>query len=218
MITAHNGRSCSGLARCEPAPWWDPGDALHLKGLRRRSAPGPHADSHLCTCCRHYPGAAAGRRLALPPSHISLPRCPCRVGLHVGLFEACSAFTHVAACTRAQSLSRDRSIQRLQTFRLLHACSGCFRLERSPGGTCTHWKAPPFTAHGTRNYLRSCPPRYDRRVARPATTTGSLLATRAARPDILWSQRSLSARQIYPFSMRIGVERLERRAELLVRQ
>jgi hypothetical protein len=28
----------------------------------------------------------------------------------------------------------------------LHSCSGCFRLERSPGGTCTHWKAPPY--HG----------------------------------------------------------------------
>jgi len=62
----------------------------------------------LCTCCRHYPGAAAGRSLALPPSHISLPRYPCRVGLHVGFFEACSAFTHVAACTRARSPSRDR--------------------------------------------------------------------------------------------------------------
>jgi hypothetical protein len=24
--------------------------------------------------------------------------------------------------------------------------SGCFRLERLPGGTCTHWQAPPF--HG----------------------------------------------------------------------
>src|ERR1019366_8521350 len=36
---------------------------------------------------------------------------------------------------------------RLQTFRHLHACSGCFRLERSPGGTCTHWKAPPL--HGS---------------------------------------------------------------------
>ena len=33
-----------------------------------------------------------------------------------------------------------------QTFRHLHACSGCFRLERSPSRTCTHWKAPPF--HG----------------------------------------------------------------------
>src|SRR6516164_6496038 len=32
-------------------------------------------------------------------------------------------------------------IRRLQTFRRLHACSGCFRLERSPGGPCTHWKS-----------------------------------------------------------------------------
>ena len=24
--------------------------------------------------------------------------------------------------------------------------TGCFRLERLPGGTCTHWKAPPL--HG----------------------------------------------------------------------
>src|SRR5712675_1374845 len=61
----------------------------------------------LFTCCRH-PGAATGRSLALAPSHISLPRYPCRVGLHVGFFEACSAFTHVAACTRARSPSRDR--------------------------------------------------------------------------------------------------------------
>ena len=27
-----------------------------------------------------------------------------------------------------------------------HDCSGCFRLERLPGGACTHWKAPP--SHG----------------------------------------------------------------------
>ena len=39
-------------------------------------------------------------------------------------------------------------IRRLQLFRHLHSCSGCFRLERSPGGTCTHWKAPPY--HGAR--------------------------------------------------------------------
>src|ERR1700731_269881 len=36
-------------------------------------------------------------------------------------------------------------IRRLQTFRLLHACSGCFRLERSPGGPCTHWKSAAFS-------------------------------------------------------------------------
>src|SRR5437762_9121024 len=55
----------------------------------------------LCTCCRHYPGAAAGRILAHSPSRISLPRYGCRVGLRIVLFEVCSAFTRVAACTLA---------------------------------------------------------------------------------------------------------------------
>jgi len=31
----------------------------------------------------------------------------CRVGLHIVLFEACSAFTRVAACTLARSPIRD---------------------------------------------------------------------------------------------------------------
>ena len=39
-----------------------------------------------------------------------------------------------------------RFTRRLRTFRLLHARSGCFRLERLPGGPRTHWKAPPL--HG----------------------------------------------------------------------
>src|SRR6516164_10439389 len=42
------------------------------------------------------------------PSRISLPRFHGRVGLHIVLFEVCSAFTHVAACTLAQSPIRDR--------------------------------------------------------------------------------------------------------------
>jgi hypothetical protein len=29
----------------------------------------------------------------------------------------------------------------LQTFHRLHACPGCFRRKRSPGGLCTHWKS-----------------------------------------------------------------------------
>ena len=36
--------------------------------------------------------------------------------------------------------------RRLQLFRHLHSCPGCFRLEQLPGGSFTHWKAPPF--HG----------------------------------------------------------------------
>src|SRR5437016_2173192 len=58
----------------------------------------------LCTCCRQYPGAAAERiALLTSPSRISLPRNGSRVGLRIVLFEACSAFTRVTACTRALS-------------------------------------------------------------------------------------------------------------------
>ena len=69
----------------------------------------------------------------ISPRRISLPRFHCRVGLHIDLFEACSAFTRVAACTLAQSPYFVTAIRRLQTFRLLHACSGCFRRERIAG-------------------------------------------------------------------------------------
>src|SRR5262245_42079697 len=77
----------------------------------------------------------------ISPSRFSLPRFHYRVGLHIVLFEVCSAFTHVAACTLAQSPYFVTAIRGLQTFRHLHACPGCFRLERSPGGPCTHWKS-----------------------------------------------------------------------------
>src|SRR5215213_9893281 len=68
----------------------------------------------------------------ISPDRISLPRYGGRVGLHIVLFEACSAFTRVAACTLAQSpiVTANR---RLQPFRYLHDCSDCFRLERSAG-------------------------------------------------------------------------------------
>src|SRR5260370_32473696 len=38
----------------------------------------------------------------ISPSRVSLPRKGHRVGLHIDLFEACSAFTRVAACTLAR--------------------------------------------------------------------------------------------------------------------
>src|ERR1700682_4192948 len=75
------------------------------------------------------------------PNRVSLPRFHVRIGLHIVLFEACSAFTRVAACTLARSPYVVTAIRRLQTLRLLHACSGRFRLERWPGGACTHWKS-----------------------------------------------------------------------------
>ena len=50
------------------------------------------------------------------PSRISLPRYGSRVGLHIDLFEACSAFTRVAACTLALSPIRDTLIEGFSHF------------------------------------------------------------------------------------------------------
>src|SRR6266446_895989 len=72
-----------------------PDHALGLPVLRSLS---------LCTCCRHYPGAAAGRTpRSSHPAVSAFPGRGRRVGLHIDLFEACSAFTRVAACTLARS-------------------------------------------------------------------------------------------------------------------
>src|SRR5664280_81024 len=71
----------------------------------------------LCTCRRPYPGAASGRIASLISSRrISLPRKGGRVGLRIVLFEACSAFTHVAACTLALSPIRDTLIEGFSHF------------------------------------------------------------------------------------------------------
>src|SRR3979490_2223385 len=54
------------------------------------------------------------------------------------------------SAVKAQSLAGHR---RLQPLRYLHDCSDYFRLERLPGGVCTHWKAPPFHgAHPKRTF------------------------------------------------------------------
>src|SRR5258707_638495 len=71
----------------------------------------------LCTCCRHYPGAAAGRTLrSASPSRISLPPKGCRVGLRIVLFEDCSAFHSRSACTLALSPIRDTLIEGFSHF------------------------------------------------------------------------------------------------------
>src|SRR6266446_5339302 len=50
------------------------------------------------------------------PSHFNLPRYGRRVGLHIVLFEACSTFTRVAACTLALSPIRDTLIDGFSHF------------------------------------------------------------------------------------------------------
>src|SRR5208282_4337804 len=58
------------------------------------------------------------------------PHTPCR---------SPGALTRVAARTLAPSPIRDLLHRRLQPFRHLHDCSGCFRLERFAG-----WDLPPL--------------------------------------------------------------------------
>src|ERR1700675_3037401 len=113
----------------------------------------------LCTCCRHYPGAAAGRTLrSASPSRISLPRKGCRVGLRIVLFEDCSTFTRVAACTLALSPIRDTLIEGFSHFvasmtaPIASGWSGC-RVGFAPTG-----KRRLCTAHannGSRHLIRS---------------------------------------------------------------
>src|SRR5271168_3759611 len=50
------------------------------------------------------------------PSCFSLPRYGSRIGLHIFLFEACSTFTRVAACTLALSPIRDTLIEGFSHF------------------------------------------------------------------------------------------------------
>jgi len=61
-----------------------------------------------------------------------------RVGSHIALFEACSAFTRVPACTFAKSPSGDPLHRRLRWLRLLHHRSDCYRLERPVAGWVSH--------------------------------------------------------------------------------
>src|SRR6202007_538438 len=82
------------------------------------------------------------------PNTVSLPRFHCRVGLHIVRFEVCSAFTHVAACTLALSPIRDTLIEGFSHFVTSMTAPIASGWSESPGGACTHWKAPP--CHGAR--------------------------------------------------------------------
>ena len=88
----------------------------------------------LCTCCHHYPGTASGRPALLFRPAVSA--FPDRV---VG--SACaSSFSRIAQCSLTLRPAHSRCHQfvtrftrRLQPFRFLHSCSGCFRLEQFAG-------------------------------------------------------------------------------------
>src|ERR1700686_1583081 len=90
------------------------------------------------------------------PSYFSLPRYGGRVGLHIDLFEACSAFTRVAACT----LARSPIVAAIPKASDISSPPCLLRLLPAgailPGGARTHWKAPP--CHGARRKQSSAVP------------------------------------------------------------
>src|SRR6201981_3677233 len=141
-----------------------PDHALGLPVLRALS---------LCTCCRHYPGAAAGR---IPrSSHPAVSAFPGR-----GAGSACTSTfsrlgwrsTRVAACTLALSPIRDTLIEGFSHFVTSMTAPIASGWSESPGGACTHWKAPP--CHGAHplkgvNQPRRCSSRLERLVRSRAT-------------------------------------------------
>src|SRR3954471_14561304 len=82
----------------------------------------------------------------IAPSRVSLPRKGRRVGLHIVLFEACSAFTRVAACTLARLPIRSPHSEGFSHFVASMTAPAASGWSDLPGGPCTHWKTAPF--HG----------------------------------------------------------------------
>src|SRR4051795_10762416 len=106
-------------------------------------------------CCERFPCVHAAattpvQRLdvvfARSPSRISLPRKGHRVGLHIVLFEACSAFTRVAACTLARLPVRSPHSEGFSHFVASMTAPAASGWSELPGGPCTHWKTSPL--HG----------------------------------------------------------------------
>ncbi len=82
------------------------------------------------TCHRHYPGRSDGA-CSLVPLHRQRPSlCNSQVGSCDCCFGACSAFTHVMACTLAGSPS-DPFHRKLRQLRCLRRRFDCYRVERT---------------------------------------------------------------------------------------
>jgi hypothetical protein len=79
---------------------------------------------HVPTCSRHYPGGPLGSdrswtaysSLAIHPQRRRPSPLSCRVGVHIGRFEACSTFTRVTACRLAASPKRHIFLEGFDTF------------------------------------------------------------------------------------------------------
>src|SRR5215467_3514106 len=105
------------------------------------------------TCHRHYPGRADGA-CSLVYLHRRRPSlCNRQVGSCNYCFGTCSAFTHVTACTLAESPC-DPFHRKLRQLRCLRCRFDCYRVERtsSRAGVSPAEVQRLFTAHSFANH------------------------------------------------------------------
>src|SRR5262249_9766991 len=134
----------------------------------------------LCTCCRQYPGAAAGRNPR--SSHPAVAAFP-----DTAVGSACtSTFSRLAWRSLALRPAHSRghqlvtAIRRLQPFRYLHDCSDCFRRERNRRvGLAPTGKRRLVTAHADfgRSTKRAATGKFDPHRTYAATQRGNLQVT-----------------------------------------
>ena len=100
------------------------------------------------TCHRHYPGRFDGACSLVPLRRRRPSLCNSQVGSCDCSFEACSAFTHVMACTLAGSPC-DPLHRRLRQLCCLCCRFDCYRVERtsSRAGVAPAEVQRLFTAH-----------------------------------------------------------------------
>jgi hypothetical protein len=101
--------------------------------------------SPMPTCHRHYPGRL-DEACSLVPLHRLRPSlCNSQVGSCNYFFGACSAFTHVMACTLAES-PRDPFHRKLRQLRCLRCRFDCYRWsEPVPGRELHPLKSSAFS-------------------------------------------------------------------------
>ena len=112
-------------------------------------------DLRLPTCRRQYPGGPLGLDRSwdglFQPFPCTQRRRPspytCKVGDHIGLFEACSTFTGDYGLSARRVAKATRLSRRLRRFRYLHRRSDSYRLERP---SCRVGIAPTEDQHLTR--------------------------------------------------------------------
>jgi hypothetical protein len=101
----------------------------------------------LCTCCRHYPGAAAGCIVcSLPQSYQPSPIRVSGQPAHRPFRGLLGVHSHYGLHTRTVTVFRDSFTEGFNYFVTSIVAPVASGWSILPGGIRTHWKAPPY--HG----------------------------------------------------------------------